>query len=272
MARKKTPAKKAPGKKAPAKKAPGKKAPAKKAPGKKRPSKKAGPKKSAAKKSAAKKSAAKKKSSARKSTPKKSATKKAAPKKAAPKKAAPKKAGARTEKVAEKTMTAEEATQISGLPTALAPKPGMRAPNFLLPADDGSMVSLSSLKGKKVVLYFYPKDDTPGCTTEACGFRDIHSKITKRGAVVIGVSKDSVKKHDGFKKKYKLPFTLLSDPDGEVIAAYGSWGAKKFMGRDFDGILRTTVLIDEEGKIAKIYPKVSVKEHAGEVLRDLEAM
>jgi peroxiredoxin Q/BCP len=148
----------------------------------------------------------------------------------------------------------------------------MRAPNFVLPSDEGKEMSLSSLKGKKVVLYFFPKDDTPGCTTEACGFRDLHGEFEKRGAVILGVSKDSVKRHQNFKKKYDLPFTLLADEAGEVISAYGSWGQKKFMGRTFDGILRTTVLIDPEGKIAKIYPKVSVSEHPGEVLEDLDAI
>ncbi len=256
MARKKSAPKKA-AKKAAQKKAAQKKATKKtaqkkatKKTAKKKATKKSA-KKKAAKKSAAKKSAAKK-SAAKKSAAKKTAKKSPAQKKTA-KKAAPKPAA-------------------SSLPAAASPKPGTRAPNFVLPADDGSEVSLSSLQGKKVVLYFYPKDDTPGCTTEACGFRDLHQEFEKRGAVVLGVSKDSVKKHDSFKKKYDLPFKLLSDESAEVISAYGSWGQKKFMGRTFDGILRTTVLIDPEGKIAKVYPKVAVAEHPDEVLKDLEAM
>ena len=261
MARKKPAAKK----KAPAKKAPAKKkaAPAKKkaAPAKK----KASAKKTAAKKTAAKKTAAKNKSAA-----KKTASKKAAPKKTAGKKAAA------AESPKTKSTSGEapdhgdgETVSISSRPAAI-PRAGMRAPNFVLRSDEGKEISLSSLQGKKVVLYFYPKDDTPGCTTEACGFRDLHKQIQKAGAVVIGVSKDSVKKHQNFKTKYKLPFTLLADEEGEVIQAYGSWGVKKFMGRTFDGILRTTVLIDAEGMIAKVYNKVAVKEHAAAVLKDLE--
>ena len=158
-------------------------------------------------------------------------------------------------------------------PTAkAAPEVGADAPAFDLESDGGGKVSLESLRGKNVVLYFYPRDDTPGCTVEACGFRDASDELKAKGAVVLGVSRDTVAKHDKFKSKFNLNFPLLSDPDGEVISAYGSWGKKKFMGREFDGILRTTVLIDKDGKIAKVYPKVSPKTHATEVLRDLEAM
>ena len=140
------------------------------------------------------------------------------------------------------------------------------------PADDGSEVSLSGLKGQNVVLYFYPKDNTPGCTTEAQNFRDANEALAAAGAVVLGVSRDSVKSHANFVAKQALNFRLLSDPEGDVISKYGSWGPKKFMGREFDGILRTTVLIDRDGKIAKVYPKVSVKTHAEEVLADLEGL
>ncbi|MBK6684035.1 MAG: thioredoxin-dependent thiol peroxidase [Deltaproteobacteria bacterium] len=149
---------------------------------------------------------------------------------------------------------------------------GQAAPAFSLPADDGSTISLADLKGQNVVIYFYPKDMTPGCTVEACGFRDSQAALRKLGAVVLGVSKDSVKTHQKFKVKEKLNFPLLSDETGEMIAAYGSWGPKTFMGRKFDGILRTTVLIDKNGKVAKIWPKVDVKVHAAHVLEALAAL
>lgn len=146
---------------------------------------------------------------------------------------------------------------------------GSAAPAFSLPADDGSTVSLASLRGKSVVLYFYPKDDTPGCTKEACGFRDAAADFAAKNAIVLGVSKDSTASHARFKSKFGLNFTLLSDPTAETIAAYGSWGQKRFMGRTFDGILRTTVLIDADGKVKKLYPKVSPETHADEILGDL---
>ena len=149
------------------------------------------------------------------------------------------------------------------------PKEGAAAPAFSLPADDGSTVQLADLRGKKVVLYFYPKDDTPGCTIEACAFRDAYKEIQKKGAVVFGVSRDTIEKHQKFKAKYKLSFPLLSDPAGDVVSAYGSWGPKQFMGRKFNGILRTTVIIDEQGRIQKLYPKVSPKTHADEILAAL---
>jgi peroxiredoxin Q/BCP len=154
----------------------------------------------------------------------------------------------------------------------VAPKEGTKAPKFALEADDGTTVKLSDFKGKNVVLYFYPKDDTPGCTVEACSFRDAYREIQKQGAVVLGVSRDTVAKHQKFKAKYDLTFPLLSDPDAEVISAYGSWGPKKFMGRSFDGILRTTFLIDGKGVIRKVYPKVSPKTHVEQVLADLKAL
>ena len=143
---------------------------------------------------------------------------------------------------------------------------GTKAPDFTLPADGGGEVTLSDYQGKKVVLYFYPKDDTSGCTTEACGFRDDYSEILATGAVVLGVSPDPVKSHDKFKLKYSLPFALLSDVDHEVAEAYGAWGEKKMYGRTYMGILRSTFIIDEEGKIIKVFPKVKVKDHSQEVL------
>lgn len=150
------------------------------------------------------------------------------------------------------------------------PEEGQLAPPFTLLAEDGSEVHSADLRGQKVVLYFYPRDNTPGCTVEAKGFRDHHEALVEQGAVVLGVSRDSVRTHAGFKEKQGLPFSLLSDPDGEVISAYGSWGPKKFMGRSFNGILRQTFLIDSQGRIAKHYPKVTPKTHAEEVLADLE--
>jgi peroxiredoxin Q/BCP len=128
------------------------------------------------------------------------------------------------------------------------------------------MVRLSDYRGRKIVLYFYPKDDTPGCTREACAFRDVYDEMLARGVVVIGISKDSPAAHARFKDKYNLPFHLLSDPDGQVIGAYGAWGEKKMMGRTYMGILRCTYLIDEGFLIAKVFPKVKPDEHAGEVL------
>ncbi len=192
------------------------------------------------------------------------ATKKAATKKAPAEKAA-------TKKVATGSKKKAAATEVKAEPRP-APAIGSPAPAFSLLTNDGAELSLDSLKGQKVVLYFYPKDDTPGCTTEACGFRDGYAAIQAKGAVILGVSRDSVAAHQKFRTKYSLPFQLLSDPSAEMIAAYGSWGPKKFMGREFMGILRTTVLIDRAGRIAKIYPKVSPAEHAAQVLADLDGV
>ena len=143
---------------------------------------------------------------------------------------------------------------------------GTLAPDFTLESDGSGPVSLSDFRGKKVVLYFYPKDDTPGCTTEACNFRDDHSALTAAGAVVLGVSPDSIKSHRSFKSKYELPFLLLSDPDHKVADAYGAWGPKKMMGKSYVGIIRSTYVIDEAGKIMRAFPKVDVKQHSQEVL------
>ena len=143
---------------------------------------------------------------------------------------------------------------------------GTLAPDFTLESDGSGPVSLSDFRGKKVVLYFYPKDDTPGCTTEACNFRDDYSALTAAGAVVLGVSPDSIKSHRSFKDKYELPFLLLSDPDHKVADAYGAWGPKKMMGRSYVGIIRSTFVIDEAGKIMRAFPKVDVKQHSQEVL------
>lgn len=133
---------------------------------------------------------------------------------------------------------------------------GTKAPDFTLPDQDGTMHSLTDYRGKKVVLYFYPKDNTPGCTKQACGFRDLYPDITEKGAVVLGVSKDSVASHKRFQEKYQLPFTLLSDENLEVLQAYDVWKEKKVYGKTVLGVVRTTYLIDEEGMIIKATGKV----------------
>jgi peroxiredoxin Q/BCP len=147
---------------------------------------------------------------------------------------------------------------------------GQKAPEIKLPDQDGREHRLSDYKGQWVLVYFYPKDDTPGCTKEACMLRDTFPDFKKLKAVVLGVSKDSVKSHKKFADKYKLPFTILADENKEVLQAYGAWGKKKFMGREYDGIFRMSFLIDPQGKIANIYEKVKPAEHAAEVLADLK--
>jgi peroxiredoxin Q/BCP len=147
--------------------------------------------------------------------------------------------------------------------------PGDEAPDFTLMTGDGETVSLRSLRGKQVVLYFYPRDDTPGCTTEACSFRDLQPEFDKRDAVVLGVSADDLKSHQKFARKYDLTFPLLSDPDHAVSEAYDSWGLKKFMGREYYGIKRNSFLIDRDGKIARVWEKVKPAGHPEEVLQAL---
>ncbi len=151
-------------------------------------------------------------------------------------------------------------------------KEGDKAPDFSAETQTGERISLKDLKGKPVILYFYPKDDTPGCTKEACAFRDSYSVFKKTGAVVLGVSTDSVKSHGKFAEKFSLPFPLLSDEKKEIVHAYGVWGEKSFMGRKYMGTNRVTFLIDPEGRIAKIWPKVKPEEHAAEVLEALKAL
>ncbi len=146
---------------------------------------------------------------------------------------------------------------------------GQAAPDFTMLADDGRKVSLKDFRGKKVVLYFYPKDDTSGCTAEACSFRDNLARVTTKGAVILGVSRDDNASHRKFKGKYDLNFPLLSDDSGEVTETYGVWQTKSMYGREYKGIVRTTFLIDEKGKIAKIWPKVKVEGHTDEVLAAL---
>jgi peroxiredoxin Q/BCP len=149
------------------------------------------------------------------------------------------------------------------------PEVGDRAPAFTLPDQSGEPVKLSDFKGKAVVLYFYPKDDTPGCTREACSFRDEHSALVKAGAVVLGVSPDSTASHQKFAGKFKLPFPLLADTDHTVSEKYGAWGEKSLYGRKFMGITRSTFLIGKDGKVARVWPKVKVDGHVDEVQKAL---
>ena len=146
------------------------------------------------------------------------------------------------------------------------PRAGDAAPEFTLPSDRGGDVSLESLRGRPVVLYFYPKDDTSGCTTQACEFRDSWAEVQARGAVVLGVSPDSVASHEKFRDKFSLPFPLLADEDHAVAEAYGVWGEKSMYGRKYQGILRTTFIIDPAGRIAHVFEKVKPRGHAAEVL------
>lgn len=149
---------------------------------------------------------------------------------------------------------------------------GIPAPDFALLDDTNTLRRLSDLRGQNVILYFYPKDDTPGCTTEACNFRDDYSAYEKAKVVVLGVSPDSVESHVKFKKKFQLPFALLADDEHKVCDLYQVWGPKKFMGREYQGVLRTTFLIDENGKIVKVFENVRPAEHSTEVLSALDAV
>ena len=143
---------------------------------------------------------------------------------------------------------------------------GKRAPMFTLPADSGEKVALKDLKGKYVVVYFYPKDNTPGCTTEAQGFRDAAKELKKLDAVVLRISKDSIESHCKFRDKHDLNFPLLSDPEGKVLEKYGAWGEKKMYGKTFMGIIRSTAVIGPNGKVVAHFPKVRVKGHVEKVL------
>lgn len=143
------------------------------------------------------------------------------------------------------------------------------APDFTLPADDGTPVTLSDLRGQRVILYFYPKADTPGCTVEACEFRDLQPQIRERGAVVLGVSPDAVKDVRAFREKFSLPFTLLADEGHRVAETYGVWKLKSMFGKDYWGVERSTFLIDEAGRVAEVFRKVDPEGHAGELLNVL---
>ncbi|MEL6392894.1 MAG: thioredoxin-dependent thiol peroxidase [Bacteroidota bacterium] len=144
---------------------------------------------------------------------------------------------------------------------------GDAAPDFSGSISEDQTVSLADFAGKKLVLFFYPKDDTPGCTAEACNLRDHYSELRENGYELLGVSPDNLKKHDKFKNKYDLPFPLIADEDHSVMDAFGVWGPKKFMGREYDGVHRTTFVIDESGKIEQVITKVKTKDHAAQILQ-----
>jgi peroxiredoxin Q/BCP len=148
-------------------------------------------------------------------------------------------------------------------------KEGSKAPAFTLVSDAGEKVSLKDFAGQTVILYFYPKDMTSGCTQQACDFRDAHPKFKNKGAVILGISRDSQASHAKFRDKYELPFTLLVDAEGKVCEAYGVWKEKSMYGRKYMGIERTTVVVGPDGKVAKIFPKVKVKDHVAAVLAEL---
>jgi peroxiredoxin Q/BCP len=145
-------------------------------------------------------------------------------------------------------------------------KEGAMAPQFTGKDQDGSNVNLKDFKGKKVILYFYPKDDTPGCTAEACNLRDNYDDLLSRGFAIIGVSPDDEKSHGKFKTKFDLPFSLVADPEKTIIKAYGAWGEKSMYGKTYEGVLRTTFVIDESGKIQKIISKVNTGDHTKQIL------
>ncbi|MGB3403994.1 MAG: thioredoxin-dependent thiol peroxidase [Microcoleaceae cyanobacterium] len=147
--------------------------------------------------------------------------------------------------------------------------PGEFAPEFILPDADGNLVSLSQFRGKRVILFFYPRDNTPGCTTEACGFRDLYREYQARDLVILGVSADDAQSHAQFARKYQLPFPLLSDTDGKVATTYGSYGLKKFMGREFMGVYRNTFIINPKGYIEQIHRQVKPSHHAAKILKEL---
>lgn len=149
---------------------------------------------------------------------------------------------------------------------------GNTAPKFIAPTDKGGTLNLADLKGQKIVLYFYPKDDTTGCTKEACAFRDAAAAFAKAGAVIVGVSRDSIAKHDKFKAKYDLPFTLVSDEDGSICETYGVWVEKSMYGRKYMGIERATFLIDAKGRIGHIWRKVKIPGHVDAVLKAVEGI
>lgn len=146
---------------------------------------------------------------------------------------------------------------------------GMKAPEFNLTDSEGNQHQLSDYEGETIVVYFYPKDDTPGCTKEACSFRDAYADFKEAGVEVIGISPDTEKSHKKFANKYDLPFTLLSDPDHEVSEAYGVWGLKKYMGREYEGIYRTTFIIGPEGEIKRVFENVKPSDHSQEVLEEV---
>jgi peroxiredoxin Q/BCP len=201
---------------------------------------------------------------------KKTAAKKSAPQKPAAKKAASKPAktvAAKPKKPEAKAKPVVATPTKSSTPLAV----GANAPDFSLPGDDGNVHTLAAHRGHPVVVYFYPKDDTPGCTLEAHQFRDARPELAKRKAVVFGVSRDSIAAHCKFRDKYGLDFPLLSDPEAKTIFAYGAWGEKNMYGNVSMGIVRTTVVIDAAGKVKRVFPRVKVKDHVDAVLAALDA-
>ena len=181
-------------------------------------------------------------------------------------------AGTKKKSVAQKVITMKKSTKSLPATSTKQLKVGQKAPAFSLPNQDGIIVNLSDYKGKKIVLYFYPKDDTPGCTKESCAFRDGIDEIHDIAAEVIGVSADSVESHKKFSKKYNLNFPLLSDESKKMIHSYGVWKEKSLYGRKFMGIERTTFMINENGKIDEIFRKVKVARHLEEVLGELDVV
>ena len=182
------------------------------------------------------------------------------------------KAAAKAKPAAKAKAPAKPKAAAKAEPASRLPAEGKKAPSFSLPADDGSKVSLKSLAGKKAVLYFYPKDDTPGCTTEGIAFSALKKKFDAAGTVVLGISKDSIEKHCKFRDKHNLTVRLLSDEEGKMLEAYGVWTEKSLYGRKFMGIERSTFLIDEKGVVRKVWPKVKVNGHAEEVLEAAKAL
>ena len=168
-----------------------------------------------------------------------------------------------------KRTTSAESSKASVEAKSTGPQPGDAAPEFVLPDDGGQPVRLSQFRGKRVVLYFYPKDDTPGCTKEACAFRDGRAALAERNAVVLGVSADSVASHKKFKNKYALPFPLLSDEKKEAVKSYGVWHEKSMYGKKYMGIARTTFVIGPAGRIEKVFPSVKVDGHLDDILNSL---
>jgi len=169
-------------------------------------------------------------------------------------------------------MTASTANKTENKAAPAMPEAGVAAPTFTVTDDQGNTRSLAEFSGKAVILYFYPKDDTPGCTTEAKDFRDLYPEFQKAGAEVLGISKDSVKSHDKFKCKYELTFPLLSDESGAICDSYGTWVEKSMYGKKYMGIQRATFLIDKTGVIRQVWPKVSVTNHAADVLKAVKAL
>ena len=210
-----------------------------------------------------------KKTAAKKTAPRTPAAKKPAAKRPAGKQAVAKKPVAKKTS-AKKTVAKQPAAKASAGPAW--PKQGSKAPDFTAVAHDGTTVKLSAFKGRPVILYFYPKDDTPGCTVEACGFRDAHAQFGRHKAVVLGVSPDSPRSHEKFRAKFKLPFTLIADERHELAEKYGAWREKSMYGKAFMGIARSTFVIDAAGRIAKVFTGVKPEGHDREVLAAVAAL